>query len=133
MSSQKQAVLLIEDDACISEVIVFALELDCYQVRAAESRDQAVEVLAQQPVDIIIMDLHMPGMGPEDFIAKVRKEHPATHIILLTASDCVVSKANALGLDLWIGKPFELEALLQLMRGCKRKSRSSASLAGTKL
>lgn len=119
-------VLIIEDDDSISEVIVLALEMDGYHAITVASRNEALALISSENFEYIVMDLYMPGMGPFEFLEKVRMRKPAPKVILMTASDLVVAKAKSLGLQDWIGKPFELESLFKMLP----RTRMADSAAG---
>ena len=118
MSNTLPLLLLIEDDPSILEVIQFALEVKGYRIIGVSSRDAGVTVLKEEPVGLILMDLHMPGMPPEEFLAECAKLRPEARIILMTAADRVLLKAQSLGINHWIGKPFELDTLVSILQEC---------------
>lgn len=119
MQQQSQiaaSVLLIEDDSDTADVFCLALRQQGFGVRSVASRDEALAIIESCRCDFIIMDLFMPGMGPEDFIDDVNARSPQTEIILITGSDDIEERAQSLGIRHCIKKPFDSDALFELLR-----------------
>lgn len=105
-------VLLIDSDLDNSGVFCLTLLQNGFGVRAVSSRADALEVLQNYRFDYIVMDLFMPGMGPEDFIDDVNALSPQTEIVLITSSDDVVDRARALGIRHCFTRPYKMDHLL---------------------
>ena len=117
-------ILLLEDDPALGRGICMALEApDCVSVCAATLR-QAVERLAEQPYDLLILDINLPDGSGLDLLRQLRQSGDATPVILLTANDLELDEVTGLeaGADDYITKPFSLAVLrarvnAQLRRG----------------
>jgi CheY-like chemotaxis protein len=109
-------VLIIEDDPEIIEYIVLTLEGEGYATASVESRDAAMKVIVGDGYDHILMDLNMPGMEAREFITNVRRLSPWSKIYLMTAGHGIAARAENLGLNHFIGKPFDPETLLRVLR-----------------
>ena len=114
----KGNVLVIEDDPDTAETVALIVRGAGYGVRTAVNREAALLVLQSNLYDIIIMDLMMPGMGPIEFMQKVRTHAPLSKFILMTATSRVASQARNLGMTWWIGKPFDPNQLLDTISKC---------------
>jgi len=110
------SVLLIEDDQDSADIFCVALRHEGFGVRSVSSRDEALAVIESCRCDYIIMDLFMPGMGPEDFIDDVNVRSPQSEIILITGSDDIQERAQSLGIRHCIRKPFDYDALFEILR-----------------
>ena len=106
----KPMILVVDDDHDIREVIAESLALDGYLVCAAPNGKIALEQAHAKRPDLIVLDLMMPVMSGEEFLAARRedRELAATPVVVITAAiDSQVEGAAVL-----LQKPFELETLL---------------------
>jgi len=87
MSKNKPTVLIIEDDATTRKVLTGGLAMAGIPMHIASSPEQASEILAEKPVDVIVTDLMMPGFNGVDLIQAVREAAHTKHIpiIVLTS------------------------------------------------
>jgi len=109
-------VLVVEDDFDSAKTLVHSLIEEGFGVRSASSREEALAVIERYIYDVIVMHYSIPGMCAEDFVLAVRRRFPQSKFILITASDQVKKRATSLGIQLWIGKPFNPEVLLQMIK-----------------
>ena len=85
-------------------------------VAVAANRTDALAILTRtNEIACVLMDYHMPGMSALEFTARLRREHPATRCILMSASNDVPAIARELGIKDWITKPLDLDRLLSLV------------------
>ncbi|WP_426934791.1 response regulator, partial [Bacillus wiedmannii] len=90
-----------------------------YDLLLAASGAQALEILAQQPVNLVMSDARMPGMDGASLLAHVRERFPATARIMLTgyADPAAIIKAiNDGQIHRYISKPWNDEELLLILR-----------------
>ncbi len=109
----KEKVFLIVDDNAEMRSYLKSI-LSAYQCLEAENGLEALEVLKQQPVGMIITDYMMPKMNGLQFVAKLKTENYQTPVLMLTARKDTESKLDVLrlGIDDYMTKPFEKEELL---------------------
>jgi DNA-binding response OmpR family regulator len=119
-----RCILTIEDDAAIRRGIVDALEVAGYRVlqaaRAAEGRAAALE----QPYDLLLLDLVLPGGSGLDILRAVREQRPATPVIILTARGDENDRVAGLklGADDYVVKPFSVRELLARVEAVMRRA-----------
>jgi two-component system sensor histidine kinase/response regulator len=103
-------ILMVDDDPAIVDVFGCALEYKGYQVRTAESGEDALELLKSKPVDVVITDLSMHGLGGLDVLKAVKTQTPQTRVIILTGNHDArpVLEALRLGADDYIFKPCDI-------------------------
>ena len=89
-------VLVVDDQELIRELLESALLRENYTVLSASSAEEALEILTNQSVDVVISDEVMPGMSGSDFLAIVRQKHPDTIRIVLTGKANVDSAIKAI-------------------------------------
>lgn len=122
---RKAKILIVEDEKDILELVQYNLEKEGYFVIPAASGEQALELLKRDPVQLIILDLMLPGIDGLE-ICKMIKQEPKTQnipIIMLTAkseeSDMVIGLQ--LGADDYITKPFSPKVLLARIKALLRR------------
>ena len=103
-------ILIVDDEPSIIVPVQFLMEQNGYYVMVAFSGEEAMEIIAEKKVDLILLDIMLPVIDGFEVCQRVR-ENPRWNkikIILLTAlgSDANVEKGLALGADAYITKPF---------------------------
>lgn len=112
-------VLVADDDASLRLLCRVNLDLDGYDVREAASAAEVEEILAAEPVSLVLLDIHL---GKDDGVAvarTIRDRHPDVAIVFFTGSATPPSGADA-G-DGRLSKPFSLEELAALARRLARE------------
>ena len=124
-------ILVVEDDTDINRLLCTILEGAGYSCRAAFSGSEAMLWAEKYDYDLVLLDLMLPGLTGEEFIARIRagKTMP---IIVLSAKVAVEDRVNALGLgaDDYITKPFDNREVLARVEAQLRRSRSFSPAAG---
>ncbi len=110
-------ILVVEDDPNLREAIVDSLMLKGHQVQEAGNGIEAVKILAQSTLDIVLSDINMPEMDGLQLLVHVKKHQPWLPMILMTAYGDVgqAVKAMQLGANDYLMKPFEVQELLLLI------------------
>ena len=111
--TQQTSVLIIEDEENISEAIQYNLRQNGYQVLAAEDGLKGLGIIENNRVDLLILDIMLPGMDGLDVCKEIRKTSNMP-IIMLTAK---IEESNKvvgleLGADDYVTKPFSMSELL---------------------
>ncbi|MEK5442235.1 response regulator transcription factor [Fredinandcohnia sp. FSL W7-1320] len=107
------AILIIEDDMAIHSLIKEALELQDFRTLSAFSGTEGKLLFEQNQVDLVLLDLMLPGMNGEDFLQQLR-QNSTVPVIVISAKNDQDSKLHLLtsGADDYIIKPFDLKELL---------------------
>jgi DNA-binding response OmpR family regulator len=106
-------ILVIEDDASIREITELALQSAGHDALVVSNGPAALELLAREAVDVILLDVRMPLMDGAEFARRYRETAAApVPIIVLTAARDATIAANDLPAARYIEKPFDLEHLL---------------------
>ena len=105
-------ILVVEDEASIRDLISINLQLVGYEVFTVEDGIMAEEFLEKQRVDLILLDVMIPGIDGFSLIEKIKKHN--TPVIFVTAKESVLDRVKGLrlGADDYIIKPFETMELL---------------------
>lgn len=117
-------ILLIEDDAVLSDGLTHILQQSGYTVSSTESGRYALQIIQVQGFDLIVLDLGLPDMDGLEVLRRLRHQKIALPILILTARDSVTDRIEGIsqGADDYLTKPFdlgELEARIHaLIRRC---------------
>jgi len=81
-------ILIVEDDADTRDLLAFTLGWDGHRVETAEDGPQALDLLAGRSYDVILSNLHMPGMSGEDLYRRIEHgwPHLAPRVVFVTAA-----------------------------------------------
>ncbi|RCV54766.1 response regulator transcription factor [Marinitenerispora sediminis] len=117
-------VLLADDDRAIRESLERALQLEGYEVRTAADGVQALASVHREPVDLLVLDVMMPGVDGLGVCRVLRAEGDRTPILMLTARVETPDRVAGLdaGADDYLAKPFELDELLARLRALLRRA-----------
>lgn len=109
-------ILIIEDDKDINEMLEKLLSYHHYQTISAYSGTEGV-LLHQEDIDLILLDLMLPGKNGEEIIKELKEKYPAP-IIVMSAIEDTLKKVDLLnrGADDYVTKPFHQEELLARIR-----------------
>lgn len=114
--------MIIEDEQKIARVIQLELEHEGYRARHAADGIAGMALATNEPWDLIILDILLPGKNGLEVLAEIRRRDAMVPVLLLTALSTVQDKVA--GLDLgandYIAKPFSMEELLARVRGLLR-------------
>lgn len=119
------AVLLYaEDDLTLAEITIEHLEAQGYQVLHAKNGREALQVLSQRNVDLVLLDVMMPGQDGLAVAETIRQEDTLTPILFVTAKSQKEDRIAGLklGADDYITKPFSMEELLLKIQVFLRRS-----------
>ena len=109
-----QRILLVEDDAGLREALQDTLMLAQYQVLAADSAEQALLLLQQHKVQLVISDVQMQGVSGLTLLKTLRERYPQLPVLMMTAYATVQAAVEAIQLGAidYLAKPFSPEVLL---------------------
>ena len=112
MNQDKRRVLVVDDNQDIRELVMHILDADGFHVFAAENGEGALAILRSNPVDLILLDVMMPGTSGLEVLQEIRtgslKRLHEVPVIMITAMATTddVDKALAIGANSYIVKPF---------------------------
>jgi len=125
-------VLLAEDDTGIAEPLSRALQREGYEVMVVRDGHTALAWADQDEIDLLVLDLGLPGMDGLDVCRRLRRVRPDVPVLMLTARTDEVDFVVGLdaGADDYVAKPFRLAELLARVRALLRRSAPDALQAG---
>ncbi|MCF8126925.1 MAG: response regulator, partial [Deltaproteobacteria bacterium] len=112
--AEKTHVLVVDDEKVVRDGCRRVLTGKGYEIDTAENGQQALEILATQPIDILLLDLKMPVMGGEEVLEKTRDAYPDIPVIVITGHGTVDTAVECMkkGAYDFITKPFQIEQFL---------------------
>ena len=122
-------ILVVEDDEKIAAFLERGLLERGYQVSVASSGDEGVALALQPDVELVILDLSLPGLDGQEVLTRLRAARRDQPVLVLTARDALDQKIRALdsGADDYMTKPFSLDELLARLRALTRRSDQRSS------
>ena len=123
----KQRILVVEDDRTLRQALVFNLEREGYEVRSAVDGEQALAAARDGGLDLLLLDLMLPGMSGLEVLRTMRAEGVDTPVVVLSAKGGEVDRVVGLkvGADDYIPKPFSRPELLARVESVLRRQRRS--------
>jgi DNA-binding response OmpR family regulator len=122
-------ILLVEDEKGVANFVKKGLEEENYSVDHEINGREALNYVAANQYDLIILDIMLPGMNGIDICRKIRSEGIQTPVMMLTARESVGDKVQALdsGADDYLTKPFSFDEFLARVRALLRRKKDSIS------
>lgn len=110
-------VLHADDAEFLRNLVQDMLEGQGYEVLQAKDGETCLDVLSKEQVDILLLDINMPGNGLE-ILAKVKEDYPELPVLMLSvmSDEKTVAKTRELGAAGFVAKPFQAECLLEHLR-----------------
>lgn len=111
-------ILIIDDDESLRNSLRRTLRREGYTVMEAAEGGEGIKVLKDQPVDVVLVDLFMPGKEGLETITELRRSHPGIKIIAMSGGGTsgqtdVLKAAKLMGAWWTLAKPFTREQLLE--------------------
>jgi two-component system nitrogen regulation response regulator NtrX len=109
-----QRILIADDDQVSRETIADFLQDEGYEVHFAANGHEAVAALAVFQPELVLTDLHMPGLSGLDVLQHVRTVFPQTLVFICTSETAieVMQTAQQLGAHAYVNKPLNLDEML---------------------
>jgi YesN/AraC family two-component response regulator len=116
------SVLIVDDNLAMTRSLADILEVKGFVVHAANTGADALQILRDNPVDILLTDVKMPDMNGVSLYRQTRTTHPALTTILMTAyaADELIQQGLSEGIKAVLTKPLDVDFLLQLFSAIKR-------------
>ena len=116
MEAAKKPVLLVEDDLDLLGMVQLLLSGEGYEVITATNGREALDQVAQAMPGLILLDMKMPIMNGWEFAREFRARYDRqAPIVVLTAAEDARKRAEEIGAEDYLGKPFEIDDLLRIV------------------
>jgi two-component system response regulator RegX3 len=116
-------VLVVEDEQSLREPLVYLLNKEGFTTVEAEDGSQAVSLFEQGSIDLVLLDLMLPGISGNE-VCRIIRQTSQVPIIMLTAKDSEIDKVVGLeiGADDYVTKPYSTRELLARMKAVLRRN-----------
>jgi two-component system phosphate regulon response regulator PhoB len=125
---------VVEDEDDIRDLLYYNLSREGFRVSVAEDGVQALERIRQEPPDLVLLDLMLPGLDGLELTRRLRREAGTAYlpVVMLTAKKEDVDRIVGLelGADDYVTKPFNLRELVLRLRAVLRRSEERAATRG---
>ena len=116
-------ILIVEDEIPVARQIAAALTEDGHDPTAVQSGEAALDEVGKGPFDLIVLDVRLPGIDGFELLRRLRTQHLASRVLLLTARTAVDDRVTGLqlGADDYLPKPFAMRELVARVRALGRR------------
>src|SRR5262245_31593065 len=116
-------ILVVEDDPDIRRILEMFLTEKGFRVKVADDAARALEMLAEEPIDLILSDVRMPGMSGLDLLRHVKEQDPEIQLVLMSAYSSVKDAVEAiqLGAADYVEKPIDFRRLERVLHAVLEK------------
>ena len=130
---KKIKLLLVDDEENFVNTLSERLKMRDVPSRVVYSGEEALEAVASDEPDVVVLDLRMPGIDGMEVLRKVRAAKPDVRIIILTGhgTDATEEEAKKLGALHYHKKPVEIDELLGTVKKAYREKMEDAMVAAT--
>jgi two-component system response regulator PilR (NtrC family) len=110
----KERILIVDDEQEMRDLLAKVLEKNGYQVATAGDGESALALLEREPVDVVILDVVMPGLSGMEALKAVKELNPLTVVLIMTAFGSIDQAVQAVkeGAYDYISKPFKIDEML---------------------
>ena len=118
-------ILVTDDDKNIRLLLKTVLEKEKYRVSTAVNGEQALEILDREHIDLVVLDIMMPGMDGYEFTRLLRENNNNLPILMVSAKQQPADKRQGFlaGTDDYMTKPIDVEEMLLRIRALLRRAK----------
>ena len=105
--NDKANILIVDDEEVVRHSHLRSLEGTNCKTRAAEGGKEAIQVMEQNPADVVLLDLRMPGLDGMDVLKIIKERWPDSEVVVITGYPCIdtAKQAVRLGAFNYLTKP----------------------------
>ena len=131
--TERPKILVVDDEPAVLQALSRAFALERYSVDVARDGNEALESLAGDRFDAIVLDVTMPGISGLEVCRRLRASGDHSPVLMLTARDAIDDRVAGLdaGADDYLVKPFALRELMARMRALLRRRGGDGEQPGT--
>ncbi|MFN0208010.1 MAG: sigma-54-dependent transcriptional regulator [Planctomycetota bacterium] len=123
MAAKPQTILIVDDDPDIRESLELCLQYHGFSVAQAASGSAALDALDRQPVDLVLLDVKMPGMDGIEVLGRLLEMRPALPIIMISGHADIRTAVDAVkkGAEDFLEKPLNVDRTIVIVRNALRR------------
>ncbi|HEV7672699.1 MAG TPA: sigma-54 dependent transcriptional regulator [Thermoanaerobaculia bacterium] len=112
------SILIVDDEEVLQDVLSTLLRREGYSTISATTGEEALELVEREEIDLILLDLMLPGISGRDVLRQIRQRDPEQVVVVITAYSSIESAIGAMrdGAFHYIPKPFKNEEVLLTVR-----------------
>jgi DNA-binding response OmpR family regulator len=116
-------ILIVEDELPVARQIASALTEAGHDPKRVHNGEAALDEMGRKPFDLIVLDIRLPGIDGFEVLRRLRAQHLASRVLLLTARGAVDDRVTGLqlGADDYLPKPFAMQELVARVRALGRR------------
>ena len=117
-------ILIVDDEEVLQDVLTTLLESEGYSTLSARTGEEGLRLLGEEDVDLVLLDLMLPGMTGQEVLKQIRRDHPDQVVVVITAYSSVETAIVAMrdGAFDYVPKPFKNdEVLLTIQKGLENR------------
>jgi DNA-binding NtrC family response regulator len=116
-------VLIVDDEVDFVEMLSLRLGETGEKVTPAYSGKACLDILADKPIDVVILDIKMPGMDGIEVLKEIRKRHPLVEVIMLTGHGTTETAVEGMRLGAYdyLLKPANFTELTEKLDGARKR------------
>ncbi len=124
-ANQLKKILVVDDEENIRHMLATVLKSEGYQVTRAASAEEAEELLADQPFDVVLSDIRMPRVDGLELLDRIQGKYPDMVVVMMSAYGTVDTAIEAMkrGAYDYISKPFKPDEAILLLRKAEERER----------
>jgi DNA-binding response OmpR family regulator len=128
----RRRLLLVEDDPTLRQALIFNLSREGYEVSAAADGEAGLDAARNDRLDLVLLDVMLPGMSGIEVLRVLRREGVTTPVIILSAKGDEIDRVVGLkiGADDYVTKPFSRPELLARIEAVLRRERREGTADG---
>ncbi|HEY8022441.1 MAG TPA: response regulator, partial [Thermoanaerobaculia bacterium] len=120
----RMTILIVDDEEVLQDVLTSLVRREGHATLSARTGEEALEILDREEVDLVLLDLMLPGLSGQQVLRQIRQRDPAQVVVVITAYSSIESAIDAMreGAFHYIPKPFKNEeVLLTLRKGLEQR------------
>ncbi|MCP3868044.1 MAG: EAL domain-containing protein [Gammaproteobacteria bacterium] len=128
-------ILVVDDDHRMRQSVKELLSAYGYQSMTADGGAEALRILGEHAIDLMLLDLNMPGVDGYQVMQQVSEKHPDTDIVVISGETTFESATEALrcGAQDFLRKPYAPDRLIQILNGLLQKQQIEQNIRDVKL
>ena len=133
--NSKHRILIVDDEPSIVKLLAEMLRPEGYSCFGCRSGQEAMHLMSNQEFDVVLCDVHMPGMSGLELLRLVREKHPRMASVMVTGEGDVRVGVQAMkeGADDYLLKPLNFEAVLVSINQVLERKKLEAELENYRL
>ncbi len=120
----RNRILIVDDEEVLQDVLTDLLQKEGFDTVSARTGEEGLEILEREELDLVLLDLMLPGISGQDVLKRIRAEDPDQVVVVITAFSSIEGAIEAMreGAFHYIPKPFKNEeVLLTVRQGLKQR------------